>query len=260
MDPASAYTWAGGFCTPLLGVAGHHGAMTDAPAPTAPEMLAQWRAVLRELTAGPVTSRAYLDAREAFNVQIAKDLLSVADVARSSPEPALYAVWIGNSNEPYYLGQTQRAGRRLWDLPFGESHHLANSFPPQTWSRVVVLCWARMEAALVLPARDAVRRQLGVDGKKVDEVVGLALEHALTVRYRPFFNLLNRRQGGGWVERDLESSGARGARAADLAAVVALVEGPILAAWNDLVARTTTGKRRSGETVEGGVFLASPAV
>jgi hypothetical protein len=256
MDPASAYTSPPRFWTPLPGLAGHHAGMTDVLAPsTGLDVLARWRAALLELTADPMTSRAYLDAREAFNVQFASELLSVAGVARSSTEPALYAVWIGNSNEPYYVGQTQRAGRRLWDLPFGESHHLANSFPPQSWSRVVVLCWARMEAALVGEARDAVRRQMGVDDEKVDQVLGLGLEHAITVQYRPFFNLLKRRQGGGWIDRDPEASRARGARAASLQEVATLVEGPIQAAWSDLVARSIPGKRRSGSTVEGGVFL-----
>lgn len=54
--------------------------------------------------------------------------------------PVLYGVFASGAGL-CYVGQTQEAERRLRDLPVGESHHLANTVPPEVWERVVVIRW-----------------------------------------------------------------------------------------------------------------------
>lgn len=70
----------------------------------------------------------------------------------------------------------------MWDLPIGESHHLANSFPPEIWTRVVVVYWGQLIetrpglfaeiAEYVLPFVDSVVSEAG-------PVIGLGLEFLL---------------------------------------------------------------------------------
>jgi hypothetical protein len=94
------------------------------------------------------------------------------------------------------------AERRLRDLVVGESHHLANTFPPEIWQRVVVIEWPKLAAASASIAG------LGQD------VVGRALEHRLQASLRPLVNAARRRSDGGWRDVDWERSRSVGARAA----------------------------------------------
>jgi hypothetical protein len=101
-----------------------------------------------------------------------------------------------------YVGQTTEAQRRLRDLPVGESHHLANTFPPETWHKVLVVAWPRLPEATPLTAA------LG------PELVGLALEHRLQERLDPLANSERRTSDGGWRVVVRQGSRSRGARAA----------------------------------------------
>ena len=103
----------------------------------------QWLQAIRAMTATPDDAACYLDRRLRFTTEVARAL--------SHDDPALdslvYGVWLERHQSPIYVGQTIEGRRRLWDLPIGESHHLANSFPSETWDRVVVVYWEQMLAA-----------------------------------------------------------------------------------------------------------------
>lgn len=136
---------------------------------------------------------------------------------------ALYGVWL-----PWgllYVGQTLDAARRLRDLPVGESHHLANTFPPETWDRVVVISWA------LLPDAAAPVLRIG------EKAVGLALEHEIQRHATPLANASRRRTGGGWRLVDPVRSKSLGARSAG---EVAKLAAQVQALWVDAVTRETS--------------------
>lgn len=112
--------------------------------------------------------------------------------------PVLYGVWLRWGL--LYVGQTRDAERRLRDLPIGESHHLATTFPPEIWERVVVIAWPQLPEAPALAAEFTA------------EAVGLALEHSLQLRLSPIANTEQRKPDGSWRERSWASSKSRGAR------------------------------------------------
>ncbi|MCP2258357.1 hypothetical protein LX15_002051 [Streptoalloteichus tenebrarius] len=111
---------------------------------------------------------------------------------------AVYGVWLDWGL--LYVGQTSEAERRLRDLAVGESHHLANTFPPEIWHRVVVVAWPR------LPEAGPLVERFGADE------VGLGLEHRLQSWLEPLANGSRRRPDGGWREVDWATSRSRGAR------------------------------------------------
>ncbi|MFE9249875.1 hypothetical protein [Streptomyces sp. NPDC007088] len=135
--------------------------------------------------------------------------------------PVLYGVFAGGAGL-CYVGQTQEAERRLRDLPVGESHHLANTVPPELWERVVVIRWP-----LLIPSAPADEQSIAAETGP--QVCGLALEHALQVATAPPLNSRRRRTTGDWQPRNLAQSRSRGAvRAQSLPGLSALV----LAAWH----------------------------
>jgi hypothetical protein len=87
-------------------------------------------------------------------------------------------------------------------LAVGESHHLGNTFPPEIWSRVVVIEWPRLHAA------SAAIKRLS------EPVVGLALEHRFQALLSPLANASRRTAAGGWRSVDWAGSRSRGSRAA----------------------------------------------
>ncbi|WP_442813454.1 hypothetical protein [Streptomyces sp. NBC_01754] len=137
--------------------------------------------------------------------------------------PVLYGVFASGAGL-CYVGQTQKAERRLRDLPVGESHHLANTVPPELWERVVVIRWPRLLSAVPEAEQSvAVGRGLGV--------CGLALEHALQVETAPPLNSRRRRTTGDWQRRNLERSRSRGAVHAQFIPSLTQLA---LDAWKDL--------------------------
>ncbi|WP_158887026.1 hypothetical protein [Amycolatopsis anabasis] len=112
----------------------------------------------------------------------------------------VYGVWLRWGL--LYVGQTANAERRLRDLPVGESHHLANTFPPEIWHRVVVVAWPRLPEAAHLPST--------ID----PNAAGLALEYRLQAWLRPLVNASRRTTEGGWRDVNWQKSRSTGARAA----------------------------------------------
>ncbi len=110
----------------------------------------------------------------------------------------VYGVWLDWGL--LYVGQTIEAERRLRDLPIGESHHLANTFPPELWSSVVVIAWTE------LPEARLVQRDV--------KDCGLALEHSLQAWAKPLTNSSRRTPNGSWRHVDWARSSSVGARAA----------------------------------------------
>jgi len=113
---------------------------------------------------------------------------------------ALYGVYLPGTGL-CYVGQTQEAGRRLRDLPIGESHHLAMTAPPELWTRVIVVQWAE------LLVRAAEREWVIPDMK----ACGQALEYLLHCHFRPTINCYARTTDGRYRERPPERSKSKAA-------------------------------------------------
>ncbi|MFF1412819.1 hypothetical protein ACFVX6_24115 [Streptomyces sp. NPDC058289] len=90
----------------------------------------------------------------------------------------------------------------------GESHHLANTLPPEVWERVVVVRWPELVARAPAADRAAVA-QLG------PAVCGLVLEHRLQLATSPPLNSRRRQADGAWRLRNQAASRSRGAVHAD---------------------------------------------
>lgn len=145
----------------------------------------QWLAAIRAMTATPEAAAEFLNRRLRFTTAIARTL------SHNDPtcDRLVYGVWPEGHESPVYIGQTTVGRRRLWDLPIGESHHLANSFPTEIWAKVVVVYWGR-----VLDARPDLSERADLAVKTLtgtansDAFVGLGLEYLLQRRAMPLFN------------------------------------------------------------------------
>jgi hypothetical protein len=160
-----------------------------------------WRSSLSKLTKSADQARAWRERRSSFAYRLGEVLTGPAGSRPALMGPALYGVFL-----PWgllYVGLTLNAQRRLRDLPVGESHHLANTYPPEIWDRVVVVSWAQ------LPQSTQLVGQFGEDQ------VGLGLEHLIQVWAHPLANSARRTSAGGWVPVVRENSASRGARVAN---------------------------------------------
>jgi hypothetical protein len=161
---------------------------------------AAWLGSLNRLTGTPEAARVWRERRYRFAHRLGEALVGTTSGQAAIVGPAVYGVWL--SWGLLYIGQTTDAGRRLRDLAIGESHHLANTFPPETWDRVVVVAWTR------LPEAAEVVERLGVQS------IGLALEHRLQSWAQPLANAARRTTEGGWRQVDWTRSTSTGARVA----------------------------------------------
>ncbi|HEY0167942.1 MAG TPA: hypothetical protein VGB75_12955 [Jatrophihabitans sp.] len=159
-----------------------------------------WRASLQRLTDSPESSRLWRERRYHFAHRLGEALVGAVGERPPITGAALYGVWLDWGL--LYVGQTVEAERRLRDLAIGESHHLANTFPPEIWHRVVVIAWPQLAEAV------AVSQELGV------KTVGLALEHHLQTWATPLANAARRTSEGGWRAVDRTRSASLGARSA----------------------------------------------
>lgn len=159
-----------------------------------------WLANLHELTDSSESSRRWRERRFQFAHRLGDALVGAVEGRPPITGAALYGVWLRWGL--LYVGQTAEAERRLRDLAIGESHHLANTFPPEIWDRVVVIAWPHLAEA------DALTERLGT------KTVGLALEHHLQSRATPLANAARRTSQGGWRVVDRTRSASIGARAA----------------------------------------------
>jgi hypothetical protein len=164
----------------------------------------RWRKTTRAFVGGPQELRQLQDLRYAYAAEVGLLLTQPAQGDPPLTGPALYGVY---SRGPglIYVGQTMSAERRLRDLAVGESHHLANTVPPEVWDRVVVIQWPLLTPQLSPAAQNAVADLLPV-------VAGEGLERLLQVELRPLLNGRRRMPLGGWRDRG-EGSSSRGAKA-----------------------------------------------
>ena len=158
----------------------------------------EWLGSLTALTSTSDAAQRWREARFSFAFRLGEELVARNAEGLSATGNAIYGIWL--SWGLLYVGQTTDATRRLRDLPVGESHHLANTFPPEIWDRVVIVDWGS------LPESAEAIEQLG------QQVVGLAIEHRLQVRLRPLVNGSRRTSAGGWRSVEWEKSNSLGAR------------------------------------------------
>lgn len=161
-----------------------------------------WLESLDTLTASRDAARAWREQRYQFAYRVGEALIHAGDNGTSISGPVVYGVWLRWGL--LYVGQTIDARRRLRDLPIGESHHLANTFPPELWERIIVIAWHRLTSARELLTR------LG------PKPIGLALEHRLLLHGAPLVNSSRRTTQGRWRAVDWSRSRSVGARATDV--------------------------------------------
>ncbi len=159
-----------------------------------------WRQSLLELTSTEEAAYAWRQHRYAFAHRLGMALVGGDRSALPTSGSVVYGVWLNWGL--IYVGQTGEAQRRLRDLPVGESHHLANTFPPEIWSRVIVIEWPQLTTA-----RATIERLS-------EPIVGLALEHRLQASLTPLANASRRKPDGGWRAVTWSKSQSRAARAA----------------------------------------------
>lgn len=122
--------------------------MPDASAPAD-----RWRQSLLELTGNETAASDWRRNRYAFAHRLGAALAGGEGTNPGTSGSVLYGIWLNWGL--IYVGQTGEAQRRLRDLAVGESHHLANTFPPEIWSRVVVIEWPRLQAASAVIERSS---------------------------------------------------------------------------------------------------------
>ena len=160
----------------------------------------QWLDALKALTDTREAARLWRERRFEFSYRLGEELAGPRGGQPAFQGSVVYGIWL--SWGLLYIGQTNEAGRRLRDLPIGESHHLANTFPPEIWDRIVIVNWPSIpQAQHVLQSLD-------------HKLVGLALEHRLQRRLKPLVNAYRRTSAGSWRSIDWSTSSSRGARAA----------------------------------------------
>lgn len=157
-----------------------------------------WLDAVRSLTASRSTSQGWRERRWRFAWELGSALVAETPQHPVVSGPALYGVWLPWGS--LYVGQTLDGFRRLRDLPVGESHHLATTFPPEIWERIAVVSWARLPEATSLVEEFGAR------------AVGLALEYGLQSNEHALANSARRAGSGGWRAVNLAASRSLGAR------------------------------------------------
>lgn len=162
-----------------------------------------WRSSLTSLLGDASLLAQWQERRYQFAHRVGVLLTESCGGSSATMGPVLYGVFASGAGL-CYVGQTQEAERRLRDLPVGESHHLANTVPPEVWERVVVIRWPLLLSQV--PAYE--RIEVEAMGSMV---CGLALEHTLQLATSPSLNSRRRRTAGDWQPRNLSRSRSRGA-------------------------------------------------
>ena len=160
-------------------------------------MIEDWRASLLRGRQPEQAASAWREGRYDFAFRLGQAL--TAETPSGLPPvtgQVVYGVWLDWGL--LYVGRTAKAFRRMRDLPVGESHHLANTFPPEIWSRVVVVAWPLLPEAQDLPI--------------ADDLIGAGLEHRLQAHLKPLANSARRKSTGGWREVVWETSRSAGAK------------------------------------------------
>lgn len=182
-----------------------------------------WRSSLVTLLGEASLLARWQERRYQFAHRVGALLTEIHGDSSATVGSVLYGVFASGAGL-CYVGQTQEAERRLRDLPVGESHHLANTVPPEVWERVVVIRWP----LLLSEAPRSEQMEVEAMGSAV---CGLALEHALQLATAPPLNSRRRRTSGDWQPRDLARSRSRGAVHSQRIPQLSRLT---LAAWNAL--------------------------
>lgn len=186
-----------------------------------------WRTSLESLISDSSRLALWQERRFQFAHHVGKLLTEPHVDSPATTGPVLYGVFTSGAGL-CYVGQTQEAARRLRDLPVGESHHLANTVPPELWDRVIVVRWPDLLAKAPTAEQEAARR-LG------SNICGLALEHLLQLTTEPPLNSRRRNPDGEWRPRNQAHSRSRGALHAEELLGLWQVTWE---AWEDLVAHS----------------------
>jgi hypothetical protein len=165
----------------------------------------RWQSALADALNSPANVMAWQDRRYVFAHRLGQLLVGTAPEGPLVTDHAVYGIYVRGGGL-LYVGQTKDAKRRLRDLPVGESHHVANTVPPETWERVIVVQWPSLLGRIPAEEAQAVE-QLG------PSTCGLAIEYQLQAAYQPVLNSRRRSTAGGWTVRNMESSRSRGAAA-----------------------------------------------
>ncbi|MFG3225176.1 hypothetical protein ACGF07_10385 [Kitasatospora sp. NPDC048194] len=184
-----------------------------------------WQEALQILVGSVHELEEWQDQRYRFAHRVGELLVSELPDQAELASPVLYGVHLTTTGLAY-VGQTEQAGRRLRDLPIGESHHLANTIPPEIWERVVVVQWPSILDSLPQSEKERAAA-LG------PRICGLLLEHQTQLRTQPPLNSRRRHRDGRWRRRQLSDSRSLGAVHAD---DLPLLQERVREAWDELAA------------------------
>lgn len=170
-----------------------------------------WVTCSRLLNANESKAREFRTRRYAFTHALANVL--VKNLPKTGTDQVIYAVRLmGGHSKPVYLGSSSEGCRRLWDLPIGESHHLANTYPPEVWQTVQILHWRQL---LVAKGHDldalqrSVAKLCSARSKSTLELTGMGIEFRFQQETRPDMNMLTKRRDGGFKEVNPSRSKSR---------------------------------------------------
>jgi hypothetical protein len=160
-------------------------------------------------------------------------LIAAGTQRRRTPASVVYGVLLerrDGSLTRLYVGESVSGLRRMWDLPIGESHHVASRIPPEAWARVIVVRWP----FLIERLRDEdPTRLVDLENIQALRVVNRLIESHLNRELAPLFDV--RRTRDGTFQR-------RSRGTIPLGAHDALCQ-EVLSAWNQLeVARLSVEK------------------
>lgn len=206
-----------------------------------------WLDSLRALTGSPERAKEYRDLRFRFADEVGA--VAARPLEGRPLGTVVYGVWLQGHADPVYVGQTSDASRRLYDLAIGESHHLANTYPPEIWDRLIVVDWrAVIDDAALDALESAVAVTLGTEVEVARTTISQAIEHLIQRRLRPAFNVRRKRRGlplGRWEPVDFERSRSAAVRISHLVTGTTEV---VLHRWDELSARAAAGEDAVFET------------
>jgi len=210
------------------------------------DKLTAWIASLHDLTSSLASTVEYRNLRASFASAVGHQIMKAANINQGRENYCIYGIWLDGHDDPIYIGQTMQAERRLWDLAIGESHHLANSFPPEIWQKIVVIRWCDVLNDDIL-LQDLISSDISREG------IGLGLEYFLQCKYKPMVNCNRRKRDGKWYEIDITKSKSRGSM---MIPNIATICAKILDIWLEL-SKTDAGNRVSVSHLFGGVVFPS---
>ncbi|MFT5195011.1 MAG: hypothetical protein ACI85U_002026 [Candidatus Promineifilaceae bacterium] len=200
--------------------------------------------LLKEETHESQDAFKYFQIRASFANSVSQEIRNLAKLARDENIPAIYAVWLNKQSNPIYIGQTQDSKRRLWDLAIGESHHLANMFPPETWGKVCIFRWKDFLENHQLAFESIKGKSMNFDNseKEILKQIGLSIELSFQIEMQPLFNKYKRLKDGSLKAIDFSSSGSSGSK---LLSQIDYEFDGLKKYWYELTSENLTGAKSS---------------